>query len=149
MLTSSLGITYFRYRIKHHCTRLSMLNNLLLTWIKMWPPYSTARTCYTCMCGLYSHISKRSIDQWISSYSYYYKFYSTKRTGVIAIKLGLIPQWTKEGKKALCTVLQVGNWVIYCILHYFQICCTTKLFVSNEKLTRLDLFTHPLLSQIQ
>nr|XP_022344634.1 39S ribosomal protein L3, mitochondrial-like [Crassostrea virginica] len=39
--------------------------------------------------------------------------YNTKRTGVIAIKLGLIPQWTKEGKKALCTVLQViDNHVI-------------------------------------
>ncbi|XP_062580683.1 large ribosomal subunit protein uL3m-like, partial [Saccostrea cucullata] len=39
--------------------------------------------------------------------------YNTKRTGVLAIKLGLIPQWNKEGKKVLCTVLQViDNHVI-------------------------------------
>jgi hypothetical protein len=33
--------------------------------------------------------------------------YSTRRTGVLAIKLGMIPQWDKEGKKVICTVLQV------------------------------------------
>lgn len=39
--------------------------------------------------------------------------FNTKRTGVIAIKLGMIPQWTKEGEKVMCTVLQVlDNHVI-------------------------------------
>lgn len=31
----------------------------------------------------------------------------TQRCGLIAIKLGMYPLWTKEGKKLDCTVLQV------------------------------------------
>ena len=33
---------------------------------------------------------------------------STLRTGVVAIKIGVIPQWTKAGEKFYTTILQVG-----------------------------------------
>ncbi|KAL3858596.1 hypothetical protein ACJMK2_008868 [Sinanodonta woodiana] len=37
----------------------------------------------------------------------------TQRTGVLAIKLGMLPQWTKDGKKFITTLLQVlDNHVI-------------------------------------
>lgn len=37
-----------------------------------------------------------------------WKPYVTQRCGLIAIKLGLYPMWTKTGKKIDCTIFQVG-----------------------------------------
>ena len=37
----------------------------------------------------------------------------TKRTGVLAMKIGVVPQWTKTGKKFLTTMFQVGKSVCY------------------------------------
>lgn len=52
--------------------------------------------------------------------------HSTKRTGVIAIKLGMIPQWTKEGEKVMCTVLQVSIHFVFMLVFimckYFAHC---------------------------
>lgn len=59
--------------------------------------------------------------------------HSTKRTGVIAIKLGMIPQWTKEGEKVMCTVLQVSIHFVFMLVFimckYFDHCfyCCLKL----------------------
>ena len=33
--------------------------------------------------------------------------FRTKRVGVLAMKLGVIPQWTKDGENVLTTMLQV------------------------------------------
>jgi len=37
--------------------------------------------------------------------------FRTKRTGVLAMKIGVVPQWTKTGKKFLTTMFQVGKSV--------------------------------------
>lgn len=37
----------------------------------------------------------------------FYLNFSNKRIGVLAIKLGSLPQWTKKGEKFYATVLQV------------------------------------------
>ena len=42
---------------------------------------------------------------------------SNKRLGVLAIKIGSIPQWTKNGKKIYATMLQV---VIFVVLINFE-----------------------------
>ena len=44
--------------------------------------------------------------------------YRTVRTGVLAIKIGVQPIWTKEGKKIMTTLLQVGFFCIrmFCII---------------------------------
>ena len=34
--------------------------------------------------------------------------FRTKRTGLIGMKIGVTPQWTKEGKKITCTMVQVS-----------------------------------------
>ena len=36
-------------------------------------------------------------------------YFRTRRTGVLGVKIGVIPQWTKEGHKFFVTVLQVGT----------------------------------------
>lgn len=33
----------------------------------------------------------------------------TRRTGVIAKKIGVVPMWKKDGKQILTTMLQVGS----------------------------------------
>lgn len=37
----------------------------------------------------------------------FYSNFSNKRIGVLAIKLGSLPQWTKKGEKFYATLLQV------------------------------------------
>lgn len=37
----------------------------------------------------------------------------TRRVGLIARKIGNYPLWTKDGKKVLTTLLQVGNLYFY------------------------------------
>lgn len=39
----------------------------------------------------------------------YISFYRTRRTGVLALKIGVIPQWRKDGTKIETTLLQVGS----------------------------------------
>lgn len=36
----------------------------------------------------------------------------TRRTGIIARKIGIYPMWTKEGRPMLTTLLQVRNYFI-------------------------------------
>ena len=40
------------------------------------------------------------------AFSFFF-FFSTRRCGVVTVKLGVIPQWTKEGQKFYTTLLQV------------------------------------------
>jgi len=37
---------------------------------------------------------------------------STRRTGVLALKLGVVPQWTKTGQKFYTTMFQVSVSVL-------------------------------------
>ncbi|XP_074645135.1 large ribosomal subunit protein uL3m-like [Tubulanus polymorphus] len=60
--------------------------------------------------GGYNHENSPLIDEPWERHQWTPK---TKRTGVIAVKIGIIPQWTKSGRKFYCTLLQViDNHVI-------------------------------------
>ena len=37
---------------------------------------------------------------------------STRRTGLLGVKIGIIPQWKKDGTKFLCQLIQV-IYIIY------------------------------------
>jgi len=39
-------------------------------------------------------------------------FISTRRTGVLAMKIGVVPQWTKTGRKFYTTMFQVSRTVV-------------------------------------
>ncbi len=63
----------------------------------------------------------------------------TQRCGLIALKLGIYPMWTKDGEKVDCTILQVSAVLAKCETLFvmriygtflFQRCQTTMLFVT-------------------
>ena len=56
----------------------------------------------------------------------YFLCYSTKRAGVLGIKLGVIPQWTKDGTKVFTTLVQVRFYFL------------TSLFILYSNIIRTD-----------
>jgi large subunit ribosomal protein L3 len=59
--------------------------------------------------------------------------YRNKRGGLLAIKLGSFPQWTKDGKKIHTTLLQVLD------NHVIDYVTPQEIVTKNERLKRLSL----------